>query len=85
MTNTELPAPAARDFTAEFIAARVAVRNSGLVRDANLIKAANAILRAAKRAGVALDEIALDEIARQEIVAARPVVTPAPAARPFWL
>jgi hypothetical protein len=85
MTNTGSPAPAARDFAAEYIAARTAAR-SGAILDQAAARRAAKIARDAERAGVALDEIALDETARLAANAARPVApVAAPVARPFWL
>lgn len=59
-----------RDFAAEFIAARIESRSSDNLaeRDAAWKKAAS-IARAARKAGVELDEVALDEQARRIVIA----------------
>jgi len=64
MTNA-----AARDHAAEYLAARRDARRPGatLAERANAQRVAAGIARAARRAGVELDEIGLDEQARTEL------------------
>lgn len=64
-------APLARDYAAEYVAARTAARRPGaaLADRAAAQKVAARVATAARRAGQALDEIALDEQARAALYA----------------
>ena len=68
---------AGKDYEGDYVKARLVSRSGGLAQKAAGEKEAAKIARAARKAGVDLDELTLDEQARQQMLASKAPAAPA--------